>query len=70
MYLYIVVRQKNKSNHALIEYFAIFSSLAPTFGGKDIDPAVAIPTVASRIAERRSNDIERGLSLGRSQVRV
>ena len=53
-----------------MENIAIFSSLAPTFGGKDIDPAVAIPTVASRIAERRSNDIGNGLSLGRSQVRL
>ena len=42
--------------------------MAPTFGGKDIDPAVAIPVVASRIAERRSDDIERGLGLGRAQV--
>ena len=61
---------KNKSNYQLIEKIAILSSLAPAFGGGDIDPSVAIPTVASRIAERRSKDIENGLSLGRSQVRV
>ena len=44
------------------------SSLAPTFGGKDIDPAVSIPAAASRIAERRTYDIENGLGLGRAQV--
>ena len=45
-----------------------FSSLAPTFGGQDIDPAVAIPAASSRIAKRRASDIEAGLGLGRSQV--
>ena len=46
----------------------LLSSLAPTFGGQDIDPAVAIPSVSSRIAKRRASDIEAGLGLGRSQV--
>ena len=49
-------------------YIYIVSGLAPTFGGKDIDPPVAIPAVASRIAKRRADDIENGLGLGRAQV--
>ena len=49
--------------------FLVFSSsLAPTFGGQDIDPAVSIPAASSRIANRRADDIEEGLGLGRSQV--
>ena len=49
-------------------FLKIISGLAPTFGGGGIDPAVAILAAASRIAERRAEDIKEGLSLGRGQV--
>ena len=44
----------------------IKTPLIPT--GGDIDPGIALTNVLSRIAQRRYEQIQTGLSLGRSQV--
>ena len=68
---YTITNNAASRTYELLNSISSFlSSLAPTFGGQDIDPAVSIPAASSRISKRRAADIEQGLGLGRSQVGI
>ena len=64
----IFLTEQKSTNKAKMACDVVKTRLVPT--GGDIDPGVAMTNVLSRMAERRYEQVQAGLTLGRSQVIV
>ena len=64
----IFLTEQKSTNNAKLACDVIKTRLVPT--GGDIDPGVAMTNVLSRMAERRYEQVQAGLTLGKSQIIV